>query len=211
MSITVSIVEDNQGTREVLQSLLAEAAGIKCKAAYGTGEDAVRDLPADPPDVALVDINLPGMDGIQCVMKLRTLLPNLRVLMLTRYEESDMIFNALRAGASGYLLKKTIPTELAPAIEQVHSGGAPMSMQIARQVVQFFHRSPDTASEVGKLTTREQEILVQLSKGFLYKEIADTLGISLDTVRKHVKHIYEKLHVRSRTEATLKFLERGRE
>jgi DNA-binding NarL/FixJ family response regulator len=209
MSITVSIVEDNKGTREVLQSLLAEASGIQCKAAYATGEDAVRDLPRDPPDVALVDINLPGMDGIQCVIKLRAALPKLRVLMLTRYEESDMIFNALRAGASGYLLKKTIPVELAPAIEQVHSGGAPMSMQIARQVVHFFHRSPETTSEVETLTAREQEILVQLSKGFLYKEIADSLGISLDTVRVHVKHIYEKLHVRSRTEATLKYLERG--
>ena len=166
-------------------------------------------MPADQPDVALVDINLPGMDGIKCVSELVERLPRLRILMLTRYDETDLIFNALRAGAHGYLLKKMVSTELIPAVEQVHAGGAPMSMQIAREVVHYFHRAAKPASDVEKLTVRELELLTCLAKGYRYKEIADKLGISMNTVRKHVTHIYEKLHVQSRTEATNKFLGRS--
>jgi DNA-binding NarL/FixJ family response regulator len=208
MPITVSIVEDNQGMRESFAALLNKAPNLRCVSAYATGEDAVRGMVADSPDVALVDVNLPGMDGIECVAKLKLQLPKLLVLMLTRYEQSDLIFNSIRAGASGYLLKKTPPAELIQAIEQVHAGGAPMSMQIARKVVDHFRQIQQPASDVEKLTTREQEILELLSKGYYYKEIGDRLKITINTVRTHLHHIYEKLHVQSRTEAVLKFLGR---
>ena len=207
MPITFSIVEDNRGAREGFIALLSRAEGLKCLGSYGTGEAALQGIPKDKPDVALVDINLPGMSGIECVAKLKGLLPQLKVLMLTRYEENDLIFNALRAGASGYLLKKVPPAELIQAIEQVNAGGAPMSMQIARKVVEHFHQIKHP-SNVEKLTPRENEILTLLAKGYLYKEIAENLGITMNTVRTHLHAIYEKLHVQSRTEATLKFLQR---
>jgi DNA-binding NarL/FixJ family response regulator len=155
--------------------------------------------------VALVDINLPHMSGIECVRRLKNIAPELKVLMLTTYEESDLIFNSLRAGASGYLLKKTAALELLPAIEQVKAGGAPMTMQIARKVVEHFHQAQGT-NEVEKLTPREQETLALLAKGFLYKEIADKLGVTVHTVKRHLHFIYEKLHVQSRTQATAKYL-----
>jgi len=205
MPITISIVEDNRGTRESVAALLGEAGGMKCLSLYPSAEDALTGIPADKPDVALVDINLPGMNGIQCVARLKALMPRLQILMLTRYEESDMIFDALRAGASGYLLKKTMPTELLAAIEQVHAGGAPMSMKIARSVVAYFHQAAQTSSAMETLSVREEEILKLLATGYSYKEMAEQLFISIDTVRSHIKHIYEKLHVRSRAEAALKF------
>ena len=208
MPIAVSIVEDNAGMREGFAALLNQSPNLRCVSAYGSGEDAVRAMPNDKPDVALVDVHLPGMNGIECVHQLKIALPKLQVLMLTRYEQSDLIFNSIRAGASGYLLKNTPPAELIQAIEQVHAGGAPMSMQIARKVVDHFRQIQKPASDVEKLTQREQEILELLSKGCYYKEIGDTLGISLNTVRTHLQHIYEKLHVQSRTEAVLKFLGR---
>jgi DNA-binding NarL/FixJ family response regulator len=208
MPITVSIVEDNQGMREGFAALLNQAPGLRCLSSYATGEEAVTGIPTDKPDVALVDVNLPGMNGIECVAKLKVQLPKLMVLMLTRYEQSDLIFNSIRAGASGYLLKNTPPLELIQAIEQVHAGGAPMSMQIARKVVDHFRQIQKPSSDVEKLTPREQEILELLSKGYYYKEISDSLNISLNTVRTHLQHIYEKLHVQSRTEAVLKFLGR---
>lgn len=204
--ITVSIVEDHAGTRRSLENLLVEASGFRLLHAYATGEEALRDMAAGPPEVALVDINLPGMSGIECVRKLKNLFPTVKVLMLTTYEESELIFNSLRAGASGYLLKKMAAEELLPAIEQVHAGGAPMTMQIARKVVEHFHQTDKTASDVNKLTPREQETLALLAKGFLYKEIGDRLGVSLNTVKRHLHAIYEKLHVQSRTEATAKYL-----
>jgi DNA-binding NarL/FixJ family response regulator len=208
MATTVSLVEDNRGTRENLVELLNRAPNLRCLNAYSTGEAALAGIPAESPDVALVDINLPGMNGIDLVTKLKLASPKLLVLILTSYEESRLIFDALRAGASGYLLKKTVPTELVPAIDLVHNGGAPMSVQIARQVVEYFHQIAKPASEVEKLTKREQEVLELLSKGFLYKEIGDQLGISLPTVKSHLKQIYEKMHVQTRTEATVKFLGR---
>ena len=206
--ITVSIVEDNLGTRTNLVKLLGGETRLRLLNAYATAEEGLRDIPVNPPDVALVDIKLPGMSGVECVTKLKAQLPALRVLILTTYQESDLIFNCLRAGANGYLLKDMPAAELIQAIEEVHSGGAPMSMQIARKVVAYFHEIKAPADDMGKLTQREQEILALLAQGYLYKEIADKLGISLNTMKSHQREIYEKLHVQSRTEATLKFLQR---
>jgi DNA-binding NarL/FixJ family response regulator len=208
MSITVSIVEDNLGTRTNLVALLGGDARLRLLNAYATGEEAVRGIPTDPPDVALVDIKLPGMNGVECVAKLKAKLPSLRVLILTTYQETDLIFNCLRAGANGYLLKETPAAELIQSIEEVHGGGAPMSMQIARKVVAYFHEIKAPEADVENLTQREQEILALLAQGYLYKEIADKLGITLNTMKTHQHAIYEKLHVQSRTEATLKFLRR---
>ncbi|MGH7951325.1 MAG: response regulator transcription factor [Limisphaerales bacterium] len=209
MRIKVSIVEDNRGTRESLSELLGRATALRCVGAHPNGEEALQQIPAEAPDVVLMDINLPRMNGIECVARLKERLPKLQVLMLTTYEESDLIFDSLRKGASGYLLKNTTPAELVQAIEQVHSGGAPMSMQIARKVVNHFQQIKKPQSEMEKLTKREQEILALLAKGFLYKEIADQLGVTLSTVRAHLHAVYEKLHVQSRTEAVVKYL--GRE
>ena len=206
MRIKVSIVEDNRGTRESLSELLGRAPALRCVGAHPTGEEALQRIPAEEPDVVLMDINLPGMSGIECVSLLKQQMPKMQVLMLTTYEESDLIFDSLRRGASGYLLKNLPPTELIQAVEQVHAGGAPMSMQIARKVVNHFQQIRHPMSEVEQLTKREQEILALLAKGFLYKEIADQLGITLSTVRAHLHAIYEKLHVQSRTEAVVKFL-----
>ncbi|HEV2328062.1 MAG TPA: response regulator transcription factor [Verrucomicrobiae bacterium] len=212
MAINVCIIEDDRETRESLVELLNGAPGLRCVGDYPAGEMALRDIPAQKPaaqkpDVALVDINLPGMSGIECVGKLKGLLPSMEVLMLTTYEDNDLIFNSLRAGAKGYLLKKMAPTELIEAIGQVHAGGAPMPMQIARKVVQYFQNLGASANEVEKLSPRELEILALLAKGAFYKEIADALKISISTVRTHIQHIYEKLHVQSRTDAARKYLD----
>lgn len=204
--IKVAFVEDNRGTREHLSALLNRSPKLKCLGAYASAEMALAALPEDPPDVVLMDINLPGMNGIECVAKLKTLLPGIQILMLTTYEESDLIFNSLRAGASGYLLKNMKPEDLVEAIEQVHAGGSPMSMHIARKVVGHFQQIKKPASDVDKLSKREHEILALLAQGFLYKEIADQLQISMSTVRAHLHTVYEKLHVQSRTQAVVKFL-----
>ncbi len=208
MTIKVSLVEDNAGTRESLTKLLQRAPGIECLRSYATGEDALKGIPTEVPQVALVDINLPGMSGIECVRQLKRLCPEMLVLMLTTYEESDLIFDSLKAGANGYLLKKMPAAEIIEAVAHVHAGGAPMSMQIARKVVAHFHGLREAPGEMGQLSKRENEILRLLSKGFLYKEIADQLGISMSTVRTHIHAVYEKLHVQSRTEAVVKFLDR---
>jgi DNA-binding NarL/FixJ family response regulator len=210
MPITVAIVEDDRSTRESLVALLSGAPTLQCLTSYATGEKALAGIPLEKPEVALIDINLPGMSGIECVVKLKAKIPALHVLMLTTYEDSDLIFDSLRAGASGYLLKNMPPDELVAAVAQVQAGGAPMSMQIARKVVQHFHRTEGSAGEVQKLSPREYEILGLLAKGRLYKEIADQLGITLGTVRTHQRRIYEKLHVQSRTEAAVKFLQIGK-
>ena len=209
MQIRVSIVEDNRGTRESLSELLERAPALCFVGAHPSGEEALRQIPAEAPDVVLMDINLPRMNGIECVARLKQQMPKTQVLMLTTYEESDLIFDSLRNGASGYLLKNLPPTELIQAIEQVHAGGAPMSMQIARKLVNHFQQIKKPRSDVEKLTGREQEILSLLAKGYFYKEIADQLGISLSTVRAHLHAVYEKLHVQSRTEAVVKYLDRG--
>lgn len=205
MPISVSIVEDSYKMRESLATLLRRAPGLRFLKSYPNAETAVADIPNEPPDVALIDINLPGMSGIDCVAQLKIRLPQMQFLMLTTYEETELIFNSLRAGARGYVLKKMVPTELLSAIEQVHAGGAPMSMQIARKVVDHFNAIGQTVSEVDKLTEREQAVLNLLAKGLLYKEISDKLGISMSTVRTYLQRAYEKLHVTSRTEAAAKF------
>lgn len=207
--IRVSIVEDHNGTRNSLTALIRGEAKLRFVAAYSSGEAAVQGVPEAVPDVLLVDINLPGMSGIDCVARLRALVPQMQVLMLTTYEEPDAIFNSLRAGAKGYLLKKMVPDELIQAVEQVHAGGAPLSMEIARKVVDHFDAAAKPEPPMEKLSQREQAVLALLAKGYLYKEIAATLEISLHTVQGHVKHIYAKLEVRSRAGATMKFLGRS--
>ncbi|HVU34965.1 MAG TPA: response regulator transcription factor [Opitutaceae bacterium] len=207
--IRVSIVEDHHGTRHSLTALIRGEARLHFVEAYSSGEAAVRGVPAAVPDVLLVDINLPGMSGIDCVARLRVLVPQVQVLILTTYEEPDAIFNSLRAGAKGYLLKKMVPDELIQAVEQVHAGGAPLSMEIARKVVDHFDAATRPESPMEKLSHREQSVLALLAQGHLYKEIADALEISLHTVQGHVKHIYSKLEVRSRAGATMKFLGRS--
>lgn len=206
MPIRVSIVEDNRGTRESLREFLDRARPLQCVGTHASAEEALRKIPAEEPDVVLMDINLPGMSGIDCVTRLKERMPKIQILMLTTYEESDLIFDSLRNGASGYLLKNMPTSELVQAIEQVHAGGSPMSMHIARKVVNHFQRIKQPSSEVEKLTKREQEILALLAKGYLYKEIADILSVSMSTVRAHLHAVYEKLHVQSRTEAVVKYL-----
>lgn len=207
--IKIGIVEDVKETREALAALIHEAEDLECVSAAATGEAALRDFPSLAPDVVLMDIKLPGMSGIQCVSQLKRLLPSLQILMLTTYEDSDLIFDALRAGASGYLLKKTDPEEILQAIHQLHQGGSPMSVHVARKVVNHFQQLAQAASEMEQLTPREHEILVLLAKGYRYKEIVDQLNISLSTVRTHIRAVYDKLHVQSRTEAVVKFLEQN--
>jgi DNA-binding NarL/FixJ family response regulator len=209
MSIKISIVEDQHDMRQSLVEWLDHAPGLKCVGAHATAELALQKIPGENPDVVLMDINLTGMSGIECVARLKNKLPKIQVLMLTTYEDGDTIFDSLRAGANGYLLKNMPQDELVRAVEQVHSGGAPMSLQIARKVINHFHRDSQAASELEQLTTRELEILRLLAKGYMYKEIADQLAISMSTVRTHVSAIYEKLHVQSRTAAAMKLV--GRE
>jgi DNA-binding NarL/FixJ family response regulator len=208
MNISVSIVEDDRKTRESLVTVLSRAAGVKVLGAHPSGEAALADVPKEEPDVVLMDINLPGMSGVDCVAQLKSRKPGLRVLMLTTYEDSHLIFNSLRAGASGYILKNKSPAELLQAIHQVHEGGAPMSMRIARKVVAFFNQLPGPTPEAEQLSEREAQVLAALAKGALYKEIATQLDISENTVRTYVKRIYEKLHVQTRTEAVAKFRDR---
>jgi DNA-binding NarL/FixJ family response regulator len=205
MSITVAIVEDDAGIRDALIRILGRSRDFRCLGWYATGEDALRELPGTKPDVILMDINLPGMSGVECVRRLKAQEPFLHIVMLTVYEDAERIFESLTAGATGYLLKRTPPAELLEAIRDVHSGGAPMSSQIARKVVQSFHAAPP-ASETAELSPREQEILGWLAQGFLIKEVADRLGIGFDTVRTHIRRIYEKLQVHSRAQAVAKVL-----
>jgi DNA-binding NarL/FixJ family response regulator len=208
MPITVSIVEDNEQLRATLARLIARAEGFRCVSHYPTAEAALQGLPKDRPEVVLMDINLPGMNGVECVRQLKPRLPEIQVLMLTVYEDTDTIFNALAAGASGYLLKRTKTAELLEAIREVHRGGSPMTTHIARKVIQSFQKTGPSTQPTENLSEREQEVLDCLSQGFLYKEIADKLGISYETVHTYIRRIYEKLQVRTRTEAVAKFLRR---
>ena len=201
MTRSVMIVEDDRGLREQLVKILNSAAGIKCAGACASAEEALRVIPLEKPDVVLMDIRLPGMSGIDCVAELRHLLPKLQILMLTVYEDSESIFRALKAGASGYLVKSSPPTKLVEAIVDVSKGGAPMSSPIARKVVQHFQHFGPTRDGEEDLSPRESEVLELLSGGYIYKEIGEKLGISPETVRTHVKNICEKMHVRSRLEA----------
>ncbi len=204
--ITVAVVEDDQGIRETLERLLDGAPGFSFLGALASGEEALQRLPELNPAVVLVDINLPGMSGIDLVATLKADKTTMQFLVLTVYEDSVKIFQALAAGASGYLLKRVPPAKLLEAIREVHEGGSPMSGSIARQVVQSFHHMGVARKDSDNLSPREQEILQLLTDGFLYKEIAEKLNIGRETVRTHIRRIYEKLHVRTRTEAVVKHL-----
>ncbi len=208
MPITVSIVEDNEQLRGTLARVINRAEGFRCVSHYGTAEAALESLPKDQAEVVLMDINLPGINGVECVRRLRQIIPGLQVVMLTVYEDTENIFNALAAGAAGYLLKRTKSVELLEAIREVHRGGSPMTTHIARKVTQSFHRAGPSPQPTENLSEREQEVLDCLSQGFLYKEIAEKLGISYETVHTYIRRIYEKLQVRTRTEAVAKFLRR---
>jgi DNA-binding NarL/FixJ family response regulator len=204
--IKVAIVEDDDWIRENLAGQIDLAPGYCCVSRYRTGEEALAGLPSEALDVVLMDINLPGLSGIECVRRLKALRPSLAILMLTVYEESDQIFDSLRAGASGYLLKRSAEQELLEAIAQVHQGGSPMSSLVARKVVQFFNHLGHAAPELQRLSPREKEILELLSRGAAYKEIGDRLALSIHTVRMHIRGIYGKLQVHSRGEAVSKYL-----
>jgi|SRR5665213_394051 len=205
MSIKVSIVEDDSSFRDSLRILINGASGFSCLDSHPNAEEALKKLPRDWPDVVLMDINLPQMSGIDCAIKLKAMRPELQIIMLTVYVDTEQIFKSLQAGASGYLLKQASPMEILEGIKDVRRGGAPMSYMIARKVIQHFQRKPP-ATETETLTKREHEILEHLSKGCQHKQIADTLSISIFTVRAHIRNIYDKLHVGSRAEAVMKFM-----
>jgi len=207
MPVAVAIVEDDSRIRESLSLLLEGVDGFRCVGSHGSAEEALSDLPRERPDVVLMDINLPNMSGIECVAKLKARLPAVQILMLTVYDDSDLIFRALTEGASGYIVKRTAPDKLLEAIREAHQGGSPMSPHIARKVVQYFHQLGPARHDTETLTDREREVLEQLAKGYLYKEIAESLGIGVETVRRHLTNIYGKLHVHTRTEAAVKYMQ----
>jgi DNA-binding NarL/FixJ family response regulator len=217
MPITISIVEDNDKLRGTLAKVIGRAEGFRFVSDYATAEEALAGLPKVKPEVVLMDINLPGMNGVECVRKLKALLPQTQVMMLTVYEDTENIFNALAAGANGYMLKRTPTKELIEAIREVHRGGSPMTTHIARLVVQSFQK-PVAApvqpaggaggGDLAELSEREQQVLDLLAQGLIYKEIADKLNIGYETVHTYIRRIYEKLQVRTRTEAVAKFLQR---
>lgn len=202
---TVGLVEDDGLLRDALAKMVDDAQNFQCVAACASGEEALQKLPAQNPQVILMDLNLPKMSGIECIRRLKELLPLTPVIVLTVYEDSEHIFRALKAGACGYLLKRSDPDDVLMAISEARDGGSPMSSQIARRVVVSFHEPTQNAASIS-LTERESEILSFLSQGYANKEIADKMNITVPTVRTHLRHIYEKLHVRSRTEALVKYL-----
>ncbi|MFD0894297.1 response regulator transcription factor [Luteolibacter ambystomatis] len=205
MSFRIIIVEDNHVVRGCLEELIHTMSGCECVGSFITAEEALKLAVHLKPDLAMMDIHLPNLSGIECTARLREMLPDLRVLMLTMYEDDDKIFEAFKAGASGYLLKRSSPLEIQGAIEEVLRGGAPMTSAIALKVVESFRRTPKKNPGDPELSRREKEILQCLAKGSANKEIADELGISPDTVHSHLKQIYHKLHVKGRTAAALKF------
>jgi len=204
--ITISIVEDQREMRESLAEWLGSAPGLRCVGAHASAEEALRDIPGENPDVVLMDINLPGINGIECILALKEQNLPAQFIMLTVFEDADAIFQSLSAGATGYLLKQTPPARLLDAIQDVYRGGSPMSGDIARKVVQSFQHPVPASGPANGLTKREEEILSYLVKGYFYKEIAGLLFISTETVRTHIRNIYEKLQVRTRSEAILKYL-----
>lgn len=205
--IQVSIVEDDHGVRDCIQALIENSKGCRCASTFATGEDALATVPKDCPDVALVDIGLPGVNGIEVIRQLKRKCPRLKILMWTVYEDDNKIFAALESGADGYLLKRTPPDEILRSIKEVHEGGGPMTGIIARKLIRHFRsKSGKGTTELESLSNRERDILDHLAKGRLYKEIASALNVSYETVHSHVRNIYDKLHVRSRTEAVTKYL-----
>lgn len=206
MSIRVGIVEDDRSFRENLAVWIDQTPGFSCAAACASAEEALKRLPNSAPDVVLMDIHLPGQSGIACVVRLRRVLPHTQVIMLTVEEDNEQVFESLKAGATGYLVKHVTPEEILEAVAEVHRGGAPMSSHIARLVVATFRRNAHNNASQPQLSPREEEILRLLATGNRSKEIADRLGIGIGTVNTHVRHIYEKLHVRSRAEAVARFV-----
>jgi DNA-binding NarL/FixJ family response regulator len=204
--ISVSIVDDEKKLCQSISTFLNGSPGFRCVSIYGNAEAALKHLPADQPDVVLMDINMAGMNGIECVRQLKILAPQIQILMFTIYEDTEQIFKALAAGATGYLLKRLEPGELLQSIRDVHAGGSPMSNSIARKVVASFQEANQAGEKQNLLTPREQAVLDCLAQGLAYKQIGDKLGISINTIRAHLRHIYEKLHVQSRTEAVAKYL-----
>ena len=200
-TILVSIVEDIQDIRTGLEKIIGEAPGFVCLSAYSNAEDAIKDLPGLQPDIVVMDINLTCMSGIDCLRKVKPFCPDTQFIMFTIYEDSEQIFEALSSGASGYLLKNTPHNNIPEALMELYKGGAPMSAGIAKKVVTYLQQKAPVAQDSFQLSSRENEILHFLGKGFLYKEIAQKLGITTGTVRQHIHNIYEKLHVQNRTEA----------
>ena len=210
MSISVSIVEDDAQVRASLARLIDSSPGFRCVSQHGSAENALSEIPKINSQVVLMDINLPGINGVECVRRLKPQMPATQVIMLTVYQNTEHIFNALAAGATGYMLKQTPPAELLSAIRDVQGGGSPMSGHIARKIVQSFQQAGKDSVEAQSLSPREAEVLALLAKGFLYKEIAEEMKVTYATVHTHIRHIYEKLHVRSRTEAVAKHLGQNR-
>ncbi|HEY4414406.1 MAG TPA: response regulator transcription factor [Verrucomicrobiae bacterium] len=206
MPIQVCIVEDDADLRENIADFIGGSDGFECLGIFSSGEEALKRIPALEPSVVLMDINLPGMNGIQCVKKLKEKAPAIQTLMLTVYDSSDQIFEALAAGASGYLLKSTPPEKLLEAVEDLQSGGSPMSSHIARKVVQAFQPAARGTPLTEHLAPREQQVLDLLSKGYAYKQIAGQMDLNIGTVRTYIRRIYEKLHVNCRTDAVVKYL-----
>jgi DNA-binding NarL/FixJ family response regulator len=211
MLVKIAIVEDSAPVRENWARLINATPGFRCVELCATGEEALEKLPALRPDVVLMDVNLPGVSGIECTSRLKARLPATQILMITVYGDGARVFQALQAGASGYLLKREPPATLVAAIKDVLAGGAPMTSEIARKVIDTFRRPASGAVAQASLSERESEVLALLSRGFSNKEIATRLAISYDTVRTHLKSIYEKLHVRSRIEAAAKYLLAGQD
>lgn len=209
MPITVSIVEDDKRLRESLSILIDGTGELKCLSTFRNAEEALRQLPSLKPDVVLMDINLPGMSGIECVRKLKEILPDTRILMLTVAEDSEQIFDSLSAGANGYLLKRTPPAKILESIQEVSRGASPVSGKIVRAMVEYFHKRRRFSPDDEPLSKREREVLDLLAQGYRAKEIAQKLFISTDTVNTHLRNIYSKLQVHSQTEAVIKYL-RGR-
>ncbi|HEV2210362.1 MAG TPA: response regulator transcription factor [Verrucomicrobiae bacterium] len=204
--ISVSIVDDEKRLCESIATFLNGSPGFRCISMYGSAEAALQHLPADRPEVVLMDINMAGLNGIECVRRLKAVAPQLQVVMLTVYDDDEQIFKALAAGATGYLLKRHDPQELLQAIRDVQAGGSPMSNSIARKVVASFQTARQVGQKQHLLSAREQAVLDCLAEGLAYKQIGDQLGISINTIRTHLRHVYEKLHVQSRTEAVAKYL-----
>jgi DNA-binding NarL/FixJ family response regulator len=204
-TLSVVVVEDDSSIRSILKTWLEEADGFACAGVFPDVESALPQMPRIKPDVAIVDINLPGLSGIECVRQLKVKIPATQFMMLTVYEDSNHIFDALAAGATGYLLKTTSREALLAALREVYGGGSPMSSNIARKVVQNLQQPKRTLTPADELSKRENEVLVLLAQGYLYKEIADSLGIRLDTVNTYIRRIYEKLHVHSRAQAVARF------
>jgi len=207
--VTISIVEDLDEVREALERLINQSENFSLVAGFSNAEQAEKKIPLEPPDIVIMDINLPGMSGIECISRIKEKCDGTQFMMFTIYEDDEKVFEALRAGAHGYLLKKTPKEKLLEALEELHNGGSPMSTNIARKVIEAFEKKKQPPEEINTLTNKEKQILELLAKGFLYKEIADQLHSTRNTIKQHIHHIYEKLHVQNRTEAINKAFPRS--